>query len=715
MFGNNDLFVSPEGNDEWNGLREFPIPEAKEGPLASLEGAVKRLRGLKASGTLAAPVTVWIRGGRYLLRQTVELTPEDSAPVKFRAYPGEKPVFDGGVTLTGWEPVRVNGLEAWRAEIPAEALRFGQVDQFFVNGRRKTRASFPKNGYHRVASLPDGVHKQLFRGTDRFYVEAGAFDPTWYDPTGIEALIIHKWIEERMPLAHFDPEKNEFRSTRISCFELDPADTEYRWENVREALTEPGEYYFDRREGTVYYLPEKDEDPATMTATVPALGCFIRCVGRPEQGQYVEWLHFDGLTFVHGGAGRPECAGDYVFGDPLAPALRNYPIRKDWLDSWKEKGLQVAGFPQAALQLPGTIFLHGTRFCTLSGCTIAGSGWYGIAVDGGCTGVRLEHNTLADLGGGGIRIGGADARQAASQPQLLTSRTTVTDNHIHDCGATNLSAIGIVIVNAAGNLIEHNHIHDLYYSGISCGWTWGYGEAVTRENRIGWNRIHDLGKGVLSDMGGIYLLGIQPGTRVYNNLIFNVKCRYYGGWGIYTDEGSSHIVIEENICHDCSREGFHQHYGRENIVRYNVFAFPGEYGVAVSCGTSRQTGYELPGRNYTMNLTFINNIVLVDGKPFFKGGYQADVLEAREFYSDANCFWDVSGAGKVFAGEPEKRQMTWSEWQMSGHDGNSLLADPGFVDAAGRDFRLLPESPLRQRFFRSLDLSAAGVRKSGAV
>ncbi len=126
---------------------------------------------------------------------------------------------------------------------------------------------------------------------------------------------------------------------------------------------------------------------------------------------------------------------------------------------------------------------------------------------------------------------------------------------------------------AAGNRIAHNHIHDLFYSGISVGWSWGYGESVARDNAIAHNHVHDVGQGLLSDLGGIYLLGVSAGTTVRNNLVHDVRRYHYGGWGIYPDEGTSHVVIEDNVCYDTDSQALHQHYGRENLVRNNIFAW----------------------------------------------------------------------------------------------------------------------------------------------
>ena len=47
----------------------------------------------------------------------------------------------------------------------------------------------------------------------------------------------------------------------------------------------------------------------------------------------------------------------------------------------------------------------------------------------------------------------------------------------------------------------------------------------------------------------------------------------YGGWAIYPDEDSHAMLIENNICYNTSSQPFHEHYGRENIVRNNIFAF----------------------------------------------------------------------------------------------------------------------------------------------
>ena len=131
---------------------------------------------------------------------------------------------------------------------------------------------------------------------------------------------------------------------------------------------------------------------------------------------------------------------------------------------------------------------------------------------------------------------------------------------------------------------------------------WGYQRSASHDNLIAFNHIHNIGQGLLSDMGGIYTLGVQPGTVIRNNLIHDVRSAHYGGWCIYPDEGSSHLLIENNICYHADREPFHQHYGRENLVLNNIFAWGGEATARVS------------RREAHVSVTFLRNIFIVGGK-----------------------------------------------------------------------------------------------------
>ncbi|HEV2274233.1 MAG TPA: right-handed parallel beta-helix repeat-containing protein, partial [Acidobacteriaceae bacterium] len=268
----------------------------------------------------------------------------------------------------------------------------------------------------------------------------------------------------------------------------------------------------------------------------------------------------------------------------------------------------------------------------------------------------------------------------------------IADNQIHDLGLVYAAGVGIWILQSGQNQILHNHIHDLFYTAISVGWTWGYGPNQSKSNLIAFNHIHAVGKEMLSDMGGIYTLGEQPGTILRNNLIHGVSSFTYGGWGIYPDEGSSDIVIEDNIVYDCKSAGFHQHYGRDNMVRNNIFAFNRQYQLM-------RTRAE-PHNSFTLE----NNIVYFD-----QGSLLGTNWTEGQFTMRHNFYYDARGQEIRFAGKP------FSEWQASGQDRDSVIADPLFVNAGNFDFRLRPESPALKRGFRQIDISTVGPRvRAGA-
>jgi parallel beta-helix repeat protein len=219
------------------------------------------------------------------------------------------------------------------------------------------------------------------------------------------------------------------------------------------------------------------------------------------------------------------------------------------------------------------------------------------------------------------------------------------------------------------------------------GWTWGYAANQSKGNIIEYNHLHDIGKEMLSDMGGIYTLGEQPGTRIRNNLIHDIASFTYGGWGIYPDEGSSDMLIENNIVYHCKSAGFHQHYGRENLVRNNVWAF------------NRENQLMRTRVEPHVSFIFERNIVYFDEGRLLGSNWTGDKFTMKD-----NLYFDTRGTGIRFAG------MSFDEWQASGQDKDSVIADPLFANAGNFDFRLRPESPALKMGFQQIDMSTVGPR-----
>ena len=105
---------------------------------------------------------------------------------------------------------------------------------------------------------------------------------------------------------------------------------------------------------------------------------------------------------------------------------------------------------------------------------------------------------------------------------------------------------GILAQNIGNSTLSHNEIGHFRYTGVSTGWTWGYGHTVVHDIITSFNHIHHIGEGFLSDMGCVYTLGHQPGSQILNNYCSDVQSYNYGGWAYYTDEGSRDELFQNN-------------------------------------------------------------------------------------------------------------------------------------------------------------------------
>jgi hypothetical protein len=671
------FFVAPNGNDQWSGQRASPNWRRKDGPFATPGRALEAARAFKTAGRGdRSTVTIFFRNGRYPLEQPLTLTPEDSNIV-LAAYAGEKPVLSGGRRLEGWRELTVGGKPVWAAEAPGARDGKWTFRELWVNGNRAVRARHPNRGYLKLAELPDKAEKWT-AGHKRFRVKAGDLQPGG-GIAGAEVVVMTKWVESRLPISSLESKDNLLNFAKRSVFALAPGDLYYA-EGALDFLDQPGEWCLDRAAGRVYYWPRPGESLKTLEAIAPVLAHVVRFEGRPEADQFIERVTFRGLGFAHTEWNLPEGVStgkeDTLFEPRANP--------------------EVGGFVQAAIGVPGAIQGRGLRDCVIEDCTIAHLGTYGLEFTRGCQRNRILGCSFFDLGAGGIKLGETIIRARAAEQ---TRQNEIRDCDIRDGGKMYHSAIGIWIGHAPENRIAHNEIHDFYYTGISIGWTWGYGASLAGGNIVEFNHVHHIGAKsdgdgpILSDMAGIYTLGMQPGTVIRNNLWHDIAATHYGGWGIYFDEGSCSIIAENNLVYRTTHGGFHQHYGATNTVRNNIFAFARDYQV-------QRTRTEPH-----ISFSFQTNVVYFDTGVLVSGDWSDN-----NFKLDRNVYFDARPGAKADA--PALGYGSWQQWRQKGHDRNSIIADPLFVAPREGNFSLRPDSPALKMGFRPLRLDEVGPRRA---
>jgi hypothetical protein len=233
---------------------------------------------------------------------------------------------------------------------------------------------------------------------------------------------------------------------------------------------------------------------------------------------------------------------------------------------------------------------------------------------------------------------------------------------------------------------------------MSIGWNWNDAPNRTHHNLIERNHVHNLGRGVLSDAGLIYCLGVSPGSVIREN-VFHDMWPYSNppfGWGIYLDATCGGYLVERNLVYNTLSGGLmYNNGGHEHVIQDNIFALSANHAL-------------WPYSEKRPN-TFRRNIVyLTQGELLIPYGERSlnDRLAAKESPGDwdHNLYWHTGGPDRL-----RFYRRTFDEWRALGLDTHSILADPRFVDAAHHDFRLQSDSPALGLGFQPPDVASVGL------
>jgi parallel beta-helix repeat protein len=648
-----EIYISTSGNNH--------NPGTKIQPLANLEGARDLIRQLRESGNLSEEVRVIVSNGMYFMTEPLLLTDQDSGtetfPVIYGAEEGANPVFIGGIPIKNWGKVT---NKIWKAKVQ-EVSRFGfYFEQLYVNGQRATRAKSPNQGFYFlkevdeiVASKGNGRIPEMAVQKLKVFPEA-ATDLTKFTKTDFDDAVLtlyHKWDNTRKRISSFDADSSTIFIAGKGMKPWNSLDkkTRYTIENFKAALDTTGEWYLDRN-GDLFYFAVEGENPNQMKIYAPVTERFVTLQGNEQTGKKVEHIRFENLRFEVSGYRMP------LWGNEPA---------------------------QAASPVEATIMADYASNISFVNCEISQTGICAIWLRKACNDCTIQQCYLHDLGAGGVKIG--DIRIPENEKEL-TQRIKVDNNIIRSGGYVFPCAVGVTVFQASDNAVTHNEIANFRYSGVSVGWVWGYSHSPGKRNTIEFNHIHHLGWGELCDMGGVYCLGESEGTSVSNNVIHHVYSFDYGGWGLYTDEGSTGILMENNLVYACKNSGFHQHYGKENTIRNNIFADNIK-------GQLQATRVE-----EHLSFNFTNNIIW-----FNSGSLLSSRWSQVKINSDNNCYWDARTKDVRFD------KLSFKEWQASGKDRNSIIANPEFANPDGFDFRIKNKALMKKIGFKPFDYTKAGV------
>jgi len=646
------FFMSPDGNDENIGT--------KEQPLASLTGARDAIRQYKGFHSNSGSIEVIIADGIYEMKEPFVLTAEDAGtkdcPIIYKAAQDARPVFSGGKRIEGFKETK-DGI--WKVEIPQTMLYHWRFDQLYMNDKRLRLAQTPNKGFLKMTDVKENIWLQgsgrspekaeqilSFNETDFEYLKNLSDE----DVALIRFRAFHNWD---FTLRYIDKIDNESKSLSTSGRGMKPWNSLKKGgrivlENYSGALDTAGEWFLSAR-GILSYIPEPGQRIENANFVMPVLENLMSIKGDASADSFVEYITFEGLSFKYCHYQMPN-----------------------------------TGFEpnQAAASVKAAIMMESVQHISFLNCEVSHTGQHAIWLAKGCSYSTIQHNYFHDIGGGGIYLGDLRALENTEH----THHIQIDNNIIQSGGREFPPAVGVWVGHSSDNTITHNDIGDFYYSGISVGWVWGYGPSLAKQNTITFNHIHHIGWDLLSDMAAVYTLGKSEGTIINHNVIHHIHAYSYGGWGLYTDEGSTGIEMKNNLVYRTKTGGFHQHYGENNVIENNIFAFAQLF--QIQCTRVEEH------RSFNFN----HNIIVFNKGVVLQGAWQKIDIEM-----DHNLYWNMAGNTYDFAGQSFKK------WKKTGHDQNSMIEDPVFKDASHDDFRFEDTKVVNKIGFVPFDISKAGV------
>lgn len=661
------LYVSPDAADKGEGTTESPI---------SLTGAKEMLKGLKNE---KATATVYLLGGTYCFDDVLCFNSEDMANVTYKAYDKEKVVFSGAYEIKGFKESEVNGVKVFTKKLDTSQDNWYFKSLFSDNGEVNI-TRFPEEGYFTVkATAPeDDLWNEENRpweftyGQRSFYANTEDIPSKFHNEEDVNIRILHYWHDELMNIKSYNAETGKIGLSRPSTMEIRDIDR-YYFENVFEALNEPGEWYLDKVSGILYYVPKEGEKADTLTLYGSNIDRLIDING-------VDGITFEGVHFTRTDWVEPKADGFYT---------------GTW---WEENDMD---FPQAAMFVDGVVSVEYAENVHFKNCEFTNLGGTAVKMKFGVKNSSVENCYFENIAATAIYAGGENC---LPEQDNYTQNITIKNNEIYKYGRKFFSAIGIHITFCDTAEVVNNEIHDGYYTGISVGWIWSYDYNATKNVKVSRNLIYNIGQGWLSDMGGIYMLGKQPGTVLSENVIHNVAADPgeggYGGWGIYLDEGSSYMTVEKNLVYACGNQSFNVHYGEGNVIRNNIAALSGEGLVSpgVDKGETHATA------------VYYNNIFLT----YNKAPIYIEMLNPSHFYDNGNLMWSLTEGDELYF-DTSENIYTLKMAQDKGFIHFPTVADPGFKDALNFDFTLAEDSPAFALNFEAWDYSLAGTIKDTVI
>lgn len=458
------------------------------------------------------PVRVNVLPGTYFLNETFTLGPEDSgtsiAPITYAGTGSGFSILSAGVEVS--IPGSGQNLVAGQSErAPSGVVSIPLADS--VGCGVTLRQVWGTDGTRRSITSTGVIQYSKFDGTT-ITPKPGTL-PSWHNASSAlasaDALIFHSWTAalvavkgpgsdgSSVVLAHKDGD--HVYSASLNRYTLQNV--------VDPASMKAGQFAHDAGSCSLVYAPMEGETTIVLPKVHVALELLgntsTASPGSREQGApaFVEYVNFEGLNFTHTTGSVHGCRSTGTC-----------------------DGQSFASERQSA------VMLEVAKHVNFSRVAVAHTGNYGMTIGSGSSSVSVTRSHFFDLGVGGVRIGEpAHGAAPSGSDWEVANLVELADSVIEDGGHVIMMGCGVLLEQAHDNVVTHNTIRNMLYSGVSVGWDWTYEATSNRNNVVSYNDIYDIMQGQLSDGGCVYHLGRSPGTLIDHNVCSGVNSAGYGG------------------------------------------------------------------------------------------------------------------------------------------------------------------------------------------
>jgi hypothetical protein len=369
-------------------------------------------------------------------------------------------------------------------------------------------------------------------------------------------------------------------------------------------------------------------------------------------------------------------------------------IINDMVSMRDVSNVRLTGLSMEVIRGTGIVMNGGSQNRIMS-CTLRNIGNVAVKIDNAAdTGV--ESCDISETGEGGISLAGGDRKT------LTPGGLHACNNHIRRFSRWSKTYRPAVSISGVGCRVANNLIHDAPHLGLAL-----HGN----EHTVELNEIHNVCMET-DDVGAFYMGRnyTQRGNIVRHNYFHDLGGihSHVGSMAVYLDDWTSGTTVYGNICVKAGRAVL-VGGGRDNIIENNIF---------VDCTPAihiDQRGLSW-AKNYFDGKT--NTLIeTLNAMPYKEPPWSTRYPELLTLYQDEPA---KAKNNKVV------RNISLNGRWLDLIDGlkqsdvllkdNLVGQDPGFVDAANRDYRLKENSPALKLGFKPIPIEQIGLqRKQGEM